>query len=400
MLSLCLVQLPNPALITQMYTSLGLLYLASVVEQAGYSVEIIDLRNGDKPLPQAEFYGFSCTTPEIDYAKKLAKRVKGTTIVGGGHASLLPEDCADYFDYVVVGEGEEIILNFLEGNYYFPQIIKTPRILDLDKIPFPAWHKVKEPFSDYIFAGEGYGKDAPTATIIASRGCPFRCHFCGNILRSPVTFRSVGNIIEEMRDIVAQGIRHFKFVDDNFTLHPQFEHLCEEIGGLNIQYIGHTRSDLMTNDKARIWAKSGCVQSGLGVESADQAVLNLNNKRETVEDHIKAIRALKSAGMRVKCYFITGLPGETDKTIELNKEFILETQPDKFTISTFTPYPGCAIYNRPRDFGIIITEPDWSRWWNFCEGKYNHVLDGQTEEQMWARYLDFSKFLKGETWKE
>ena len=115
MLDLCLVQCPNPALQSQMYNSLGILYLAAVVEEVGYSIEIADLRHRDCSLPESRFYGFSCTTPEINYAKELAKQVKGKTIVGGAHPSLLPNDCVGYFDYTVKGEGEETLINILKG---------------------------------------------------------------------------------------------------------------------------------------------------------------------------------------------------------------------------------------------------------------------------------------------
>jgi len=398
MIDLVLVQLPNPALASQMYNSLGIMYLASVVEQAGYSVEIADLRHGDMELPEAKFYGFSCTTPEINDAKKLAKQVKGKTIVGGAHPSLLPEDCVGGFDYVVVGEGEYPILEIVECT---PEardgLIYGSRIKNIDKIPYPARHKVKNPYNDQIFEGERYGKGALTATLIATRGCPYNCAFCGNIYRS-ITSRSVENIIGEMKGIMADGVTHFKFMDDCFTLHPQFEKLCVAIEKLHISYIAHTRSDLMTREKAWLMAYSGCVQSGLGIESADDYVLKLNNKGESTEDHLRAIRMLKEAGIHTKPYWMTGLPGETDKTIELNKQFMVDTQPDKWTISTFTPYPGCNIYNNPKDYGIEITEPDWSKWWNYVD-KYNHVIIGQTQEEMYARYEDFFQWLKGEKWK-
>lgn len=400
MLDIVLTQLPNPVLATQMYHSLGILYLASTVERAGYSVEIVDLRQGDRPLPEAKYYGFSCTTPEIDYARKLAKQVKGITIVGGGHPSLMPEDCVRDFDYVIVGEGEDIILNFLEDKWYYPKIIRAPRIRDLNRIPFPARHLVKNPFSTNIFPGERYGEGAPTATMITSRGCPFDCHFCGNILRNPVTFRSVEDILIEMQELIeGYGIEHFKFMDDNFTLHPNFRELCKHIGRLDIHYIVHTRSDLMTDEKAQYLFQSGCVQSGLGVESADDRVLKLNNKKETVAQHKEALKMLKEAGLRTKPYWMTGLPGETDETIELNKQFMISTNPDKWTISTFTPYPGCAVHNNPEKFGIEIIEKDWSKYWNYCQGKYNHVLKGQTQEQMWTRYEGFYNWLRSEQWK-
>ena len=368
--------------------------MAAVVEKTGYSVEIADLRHGDT-LPEAKFYGFSCTTPEINYAKNLAKEVNGKTIVGGAHPSLLPDDCIGHFDCVVVGEGEYTLPTIL-GARDIPPILKAGMRVHLSDVPYPARHKVKNPYNDQIFEGERYGHGELTATMIATRGCPYNCAFCGNIYRS-ITSRSVENIIGEMKQIINDGVTHFKFMDDCFTLHPQFPHLCEEIGRLDIKYICHTRSDLMTQNKATLLASSGCWQSGLGVESADDFVLKLNNKRETAEDHLRAIRMLKEAGIRTKPYWMTGLPGETDKTIELNKEFMREAKPDKWTVSTFTPYPGSDIYNNPAKYSVEITEPNWDKWWNYVD-KYVHRLEGQTQEQMYARYKDFYGWLKEGRW--
>ena len=397
MIDLCLIQLPNPALASQMYHSLGILYLASAVEKAGYSVEIADLRHGDLGLPIAKFYGFSCTTPEINYAKKLAKEVKGKIIVGGENSSLLPEDCIGYFNYIIRGEGEYILLDILQGELK-PLTYMANRIKSLDAIPYPARHKVKDPYNNRIFEGERYGEGDLTATMIATRGCPYACSFCGNIYRA-ITSRSVENIIGEMKQIIKDGVTHFKFMDDCFTLHPDFENLCKEIKKLNISYIAHTRSDLMTLEKAKLLANSGCYQSGLGVESADDYVLKLNNKKETAEQHRRAIQILKEAGIHTKPYWMTGLPGEIDKTIELNKQFMIDTNPDKWTVSTFTPYPGSDIYNHPDKYGVVITEPNWDKWWNYVD-KYNHILIGQTQEEMYARYKDFYSWLKEEKWKQ
>ena len=79
----------------RMYFPLALCYLAAVIEEAGYSVKIMDCRDSLKIMPLARYYGFSCSTLQIDVAKRLALEVPGTTIVGGAHASLLPEDCME-----------------------------------------------------------------------------------------------------------------------------------------------------------------------------------------------------------------------------------------------------------------------------------------------------------------
>ncbi len=257
MLDLVLVQLPNPALANTMYNSLGILSLASVVEAEGYSVYIVDMRNENRPLPKAKFYGFSCTTPEINYAKEIAKRVKGKTIVGGGHPSALPEDCLGHFNYVVMGEGEEKILKIISGELS-QGVSYGARIKDLNKIPYPSRHLIKYPYNDQIFEGERYGHGAKTATMITTRGCPYNCSYCANQFRS-ITSRSVENVIGEMELVLKDGVTHFKFMDDCFTLHPEFERLCNEIKKLNVSYIAHTRSDLMTPKIAKLLKIGGMV---------------------------------------------------------------------------------------------------------------------------------------------
>ncbi len=398
MIDLALIALPNPALTNpKMYFPLSLLYLAAVAKKASHSVELVDMRAGLVPLPEAQYYGFSCTTPEITEAKRLALQVKGKTIVGGAHPSLLPSDCAGYFDYIVKGEGESILPLILRGQYQ-PSLIDEPRIKDLDSIPYPAWDMVSNPFSEELYPGERYGKGALAATLIASRGCPYDCAFCANIYRTPVVYRSVENIIGEVRELVKRGVRHFRFEDDNFTLHPDFTKLCVELYKLEIHYKCHTRSNLLDEDTAMMLKMSGCDECGLGVESADPDVLRINNKRELVGHHANAIAILRWAGIRSKTYMIAGLPGETEKTNELNMKFFMENKPDKWTLSTFTPYPGSDIYNHPSDYDIDIINPDWTKWWNFADG-YNHILKGQTQTEMWTRYLTFYNWLRRETWK-
>jgi len=390
-----------------MYMPLGNLYLSAVAKQAGYEVHIADFRERIGVLPEAKYYGFSCTTPQIGIAKGLAKGVKGKTIVGGAHPSLLPKDCIDSFDHVVVGEGEEVLLDILRGE--FLKVIYSTRNKDLDSIPFPDWDGVGEPFSNSLYTGERYGLGDLSMAVITSRGCPYNCSFCGNIYCSPVIFRSVGNIISELMELMKRGVNHYRFVDDNFTLHPDLKGLCRELSRYNLKYRCHTRSNLMSPIIAEWLKSSGCEECCLGIESADDSVLKLNKKHETVAQHKEAIQILKKAGLRTKLYWMSGLPGETDKSIELNMQFMKELKPEKWTLSTFTPYPGCEIFNNPKNFGVTITNHNWDNWWNFVfnvgnkqfEGRegYVHIFDGQTPEEMKARHDRFYHYLLQEEWK-
>jgi len=404
MYDLVLIKPPDPALEDPtMYFPLGLLYLSSIAKMHGYSVKVLDCRMKVPEIPPARFYGFSCDTPHITAAKSIAKLVTGKTIVGGTHPTVMTQECTDDFDYVVVGEGEKALIEILEGRAE-KGIVHGESLQNIDSIPLPDWDAVDSPFSYTLFPGQRYGTGELAATILGSRGCPMQCAFCANVFPQKVRFRSVGNIYDELKQLKDRGIRHLRFEDDNITLHPEFRVLCEAISFFGFKWKGHTRSDLLCKNPelATYMANSGCEECGLGVESADDEVLKLINKRERAVHHYSAVKILHEAGMRAKTYFISGLPGETDVTMMLNREFMRQARPDKWTLSTFTPYPGCDIFRHPDKYGVEIKDWDYEHWWNFvfsASDNYVHVLNGQTQTQMKKRHDDFRKFLLNEEWR-
>src|SRR3990170_2837616 len=158
-----------------MYFSLGLLYIAAVLERAGHQVKISDLRGGGHYIPKADFYGITATTSmEIIHAKQIARRLKrrdpeSVTIIGGHHALYFPNECLKHFDVVVVGEGERAIIDVVEGGKR--GIIQGGITRDLDNVPFPARHLLPENaiFSNALFEGEKYGNGPKATTILTSR---------------------------------------------------------------------------------------------------------------------------------------------------------------------------------------------------------------------------------------
>jgi radical SAM superfamily enzyme YgiQ (UPF0313 family) len=386
-----------------MYFPLGILYLANVCKKLGYKVHISDMRGGTlQELPPAKFYGFSCTTPEITAAKQMSDfmRSKGIkTIVGGAHPSLMPEDCVGHFDHIVRGEGEAVLPMILSGATK-STFIDAPRITELDWIPYPAWDMVDEPFSRELFPGERYGQGDLAMTVINSRGCPFSCNFCGNIFHAPVTYRSVDNIIGELKQLIKRKVKYIRFEDDNFNNHPDFNNLCLDIQKLDIKWKCHTRSQLVKAPQIALMKWAGCEEIGLGAESADDEVLRINNKKETRTDHARAVKIIKDEGVRVKTYFIAGLPGETEDTFRINQDFFRVSKPDKWTLSTFTPYPGCEIYRHPEKFGIEIIDKDFTKWWNFVEEGFVHKLVNEPREVTWARYKRLYAWLVEGSWQK
>ena len=395
-----MVWLPNKELNNPtMYYFLGPLYIASVLRQHNYSVELVDLRDKEldaRLIPPAKFTGFSATSGEIEDARALARQLKGgggglnedlggvihntTTIIGGAHSTLLPENCIKDFDVVVQGEGEEVILDIMKGK---TGLIKAPRILDFDKLPFPAWDLLPydRAFSKELFPGDRYGSGQPAATIIGSRGCPYACSFCGNMLRKPVVWRSPENIVEEIKLLKEKyQIHYFRLEDDNITGNQIWlEELCRLVKPLEIKFKCHTRSDLLNGLEIDVLRDAGCEEMGIGVESADPKILKAMHKGETIEDHRRAIKLLKEGGIRSKVYLIAGLPGETEETVILNEQFMLETKPDKWTLSRFTPYPGSPIWFKPDKYDVCMNGGNFRGYWNFYSSPVYELKDVDKE---------------------
>lgn len=394
-----LVQPPNPMLSDPTTRwPLGLGYLEAVLVKAGYKVGIADLRvkKVDVSLiPEAQIVGITATTGEIGMAKEIARLVKQRdpavrTVIGGAHATYLPLDCWGTFDAVVIGEGENEILGLLGGEAAY-------RLNDLDTLPFPVRHPFS--FSYTLFEGAGYGKGPKATSIITSKGCPFTCAFC-QTKPLQVRFRSAENVAEEIKQIQRDwSCSHFRIEDDTFTLKPErvFE-LCRLLWPLEVHWRCHTRSDLFNTDMARAMRAAGCDEVGFGVESADQRVLDIVNKKETLEQHIKAIRIAEDSGMKSKAFFMTGLPEETDEIVSLTKDFLEKAQPSKIILSRFTPYPGSDVWAHPEKYGVAWIDPEFQNYWNFPHATTITYQD-TSAEVLNKHYKELHELLWSDEWR-
>lgn len=422
MAKITLIQPPNPFLTTPtMYFPLGLLYIAAVLENAHHQVKIADLRAMPQLsssaleesfvaesflhvlLDEADFYGVTATSSlEIADAKAISQTLKelhpkAVTIIGGSHASILPEDCTNDFDVVVVGEGEEAILDIVDGGVR--GIVQGGFIKDLDALPYPARHLLPEKavFSSKLIEGEKYGEGPKATTTISSRGCPYSCAFCSQ--PHFVRYRSPELFVNEVKFLQDRfGCQHFRFVDDAFTLNKErLFQICLLLQPLNVHYRAQTRADLVTDEMCKALRASGCDELAIGVESADNQVLKTVNKSETDEDMKQAVQLIKASGMRAKTYWMTGLPKETWLSIELNKLFMKEVKPDRWTLSMFAPFPGCNIERNPEKYGVKILNRDYNLYGNFSKSFIQ--TDVASNEELNLHYQEFYKYLVSEEWK-
>jgi radical SAM superfamily enzyme YgiQ (UPF0313 family) len=203
-----------------------------------------------------------------------------------------------------------------------------------------------------------------------------------------VRFRSVANVLQEVDWLMKnRNVKGLRFQDDTITLRKgRFKELCAGLKSRGIVWRCSTRSTQITNEVAAMMFDSGCTEVGIGVESADQSILDLMKKGLSVKENEEAIEILKNNGVPVATFFMTGLPGEKEGTPELNISFIEKLNPDRVFCTTFMPYPGTEIWNNPEKFGSKILTKEISM--------YNQVSGAGEEERPFVLIptgMDYSK---------
>jgi radical SAM superfamily enzyme YgiQ (UPF0313 family) len=135
--------------------------------------------------------------------------------------------------------------------------------------------------------------------------------------------------------------------------------LCDVFAGHRVQWRAFVRSNLFNAEQAQAMAASGCWEVCCGVESGSDEILKRVGKRATVADATRARRLAADAGLRFKAFTLIGLPGETEATAALTKEWLLRERPDSFDICPFTPYPGSDMADHPERYDIIVERSYW-----------------------------------------
>lgn len=376
--------------------SLGIGYMSAVLEQNGYDVDVLDASALELSYDEIgqeiiernpDIVSISALTPTIGVALDSAdkvKQVKPDTIVvlGGYHPtfefkSVLEEPSVDV---VVRGEGEYTLLELVRavenkedlkdvaGLAFHDEsdgsLVLTPDrpvIPDLDELPFPAFH---------LFPMEKYrilNITTNVATIITTRGCPMQCSFCssaalhGNKLRR----RSYENVCDEIElRLKEENIDTIAFMDDTFTLNKKFvRDFCAEIKRRDLKFWwGCTsRVDTLDEDLLQTMKDAGCITIFIGVESADQQMLEKMNKNITVSKTVNAFKMARKVGIRTIASCVIGMPEDTKKSIKQTIDFVKKLNPNYALYSLATPYPGTRFYNETFKKNLI-TIKDWSKY--------------------------------------
>jgi anaerobic magnesium-protoporphyrin IX monomethyl ester cyclase len=396
---------------------LGLLYLATVLQDDGVEVSILDQQAKGYSDERAvdwvegeasEILGFSTLQSSGRRAVKLSREVKernpDTIIVfGNHHATFNARKILKKYpsvDIIVRGEGERTItelveclrqgeelrdvlgITFRRGS----EIAATPDrplIQDLDSLPFPdrdlLGHSYHSEVSGLVIAPKKF------TSLISSRGCVHECRFCCSQKMACNQWRprSVANTLEELIYLSDKGYRQFTFVDDSFTLdQKRVIELCRGIKekGLDIEWGCEGRVDNYSVEMFQEMAGAGCRLMYFGIESANQRILDYYKKRITPQQSEIAVAAARKAGMDIIVgSFIVGAPDETRGEISRTLEFAKHLQIDLPQFNFLGLSSGMDIWEELVESRALDESLYWETGCKACEVSQTAVSPDEIE---------------------
>lgn len=322
-----------------------------------WDVEILDARV--KPVDydaKADLVGITGFTAEMPGAYEIADnfRKKGVKVVMGGvHASALPDEALQHADAVVIGEAElvwhKLLLDFKRGE--LKQKYKADKLCDMENMVIPRRNLLnREMYSGFY-------------TLQATRGCPFNCDYCAVTAFFGQEFRTrpVDEVIEEIKGF---GSKKFFFMDDNIVGRPKYaKELFQKLIPLKVIW-GSQASITMAKDPEllNLYARSGGRYAFIGFESLSQKSLeNLHKGWNTAKDYKEAIKKIQGAGINIIGSFVFGLDEDDSSVFKTTFDFIMETNMDAAQFHILTPLPGTVTYSLLEKEGRII-DRDWARY--------------------------------------
>lgn len=384
---------------------LGLPTLSAEVKNTGHSMGLVDLlgfssstidyvevgRVLDEAGPSRIFFMSPMTCGYeifLNIARMVKERFPDSLVVGGGaHVAKLPErtlteipeldvavtDHKFRAGDLVNGYLRHGALNAVSGILYRDDdgnVKRTnPSLIQIEGRKKP---QVERGFGDLDFdiLPSRYA-DSSWARIYTMLGCKYTCAYCADVLHigvEPETY--------DMKRVMAQidtlqerfGVSLFYVGDETFTYVPEHaRNFARKMGERkNAYWIAQTRVDCVDQETLEVMADNNCILLKFGAESGSDEILRSMGKGTTAKQIEYATRMAKDIGLNVFTYWMTGLPGETEKTVQqsmdLQRRLFESGQCDLAEDVIFVPYPGTDIHATPQKYGITIEQKPWSQW--------------------------------------
>jgi len=393
MAKILLLTLFKPLRNYQILPPLGIMYLASSLRNSGHQVRLLDLRGKrehvDRRLGEiADFgpdlVGFSCLIMEHGELVSAASLVKkavpnALAAVGGPIVKSVPESVMEIpeVDFAVAGEGETVLLSVASAIDEGRSLDSVPGltlrdgdgirttgavepIADLDILPFPAWDLVdlddyhSAPRHGYLYVHQRY------MSMITSRGCPYSCIFCHEVMGKRFRKRSPENIVEEMQVLKQEyGIREITVSDDAFNLDSRrAEQVCDLILERNLDFRftfpSGLRGDIMTSSLLRKLKRAGTYKVAYGIETGSPRMQKVLKKNVDLVRLREVIRETARLGILVQGFFMLGFPTESREELEATVRYATSSRLHLASFNIANAFPGTEMFQMAMDMGLPV----------------------------------------------
>ncbi|WP_298438202.1 radical SAM protein [Geobacter sp.] len=302
-----------------------------------------------------DLVAITAMTPQAPRAYEIAAgfRARGKRVVMGGfHASNLPDEALRHVDAVVVGEGElvwpRLLADLADGS--LERLYRSTGLIPMETIPVARRG---------LFAGKGY---LLTNTLQTTRGCPFDCEFCSVTAFYGRKYRErpVEGVLAELEQL--RKVNSFAFfVDDNLVADRRYAlPLFEGMKGMGFKWLSHAPIDFAKDGELlRAAGEAGCVGMFVGFESLDQGELAAMGKvTNRAAEYLDSARRFRDHGIGILGSFVLGYDGATPDSFGRILRFCEEARIEAAIFPILTPYPGTAVRRRLEAEGRI-TSNDW-----------------------------------------
>jgi|HubBroStandDraft_1064217.scaffolds.fasta_scaffold02248_3 anaerobic magnesium-protoporphyrin IX monomethyl ester cyclase len=356
-------------------TPYGLFAIGAQALRAGHQVKVYNLSGLSWRRVQeivrdldADVYGLSCWTANRRGVALVAREIKrwrphAHVVVGGPHATPFAREMLQHhgdIDTVSIGESEHTFMELLDRLQKGESVTGIPGTAFRDGervLVAPERHAIED--LDSLSSPHDW---FDTHIVMTSRGCAWRCTFCGAEASWGRGFRgqSVPYVLDAIEKAVARApVKMIQIKDDTFTTNrKRVIALCRGIRERNIRFLWScdTRVDVLGDELLREMRLAGCERLSLGVESGSQKILDAIDKKITPDEIIASTELAKKYGIKLRYYMMLGNRGETRETLDETLRFLERAKPHQYIFACLSVYPGTRDYDRAVEAGWLDAE--------------------------------------------
>ncbi len=383
---------------------IGLFHIASYLKSKGHDPLVIDcralivqqktydylpyLRSTIKAL-RPEYIGINVLTAQFYEATNISAylywQFKDIPIIlGGVHPSVEPKLTLEqnpYANAICVGEGEDTLLDLLNGNKNPLGLMWRDRVSEykerppeknIDKYPPPDFTLGDSQFYTAYTKNTLNGWGYKGLGVLTSRSCPYSCSFCASDWSKPYRSHSVDYVVDMIKGLSKYNIDVITFYDDSLaTERVRLEELCRAFikhrlfqPYTNLRWFSAMRANQVTSGLLRLMDRAGCFGMSIGIESGSDDMLSMINKKTTVEMNRNACEMVLKSGLSLSFTCMLGIPNETKEDMNQTVKFMSQIKCHKKGIGTFRPLPGSPFYNEFTANGTLVKD-DWENLGDF-----------------------------------